>query len=154
MINLVEQIISLVDFNDDYFYLAKDKILLGYERDVIAHPITQAELLLLGREDFTEQPLSVDEAVMLLTNDVYRIEEQIKTLVPWEELGKPRQASCVNLAMIFGVNNFLRIERELDVLKNGHYETFVLIILKLNVSDKYASRVNIMAEQMLTGQWC
>jgi hypothetical protein len=74
--------------------------------------------------------------------------------VPWEELGKPRQASCVNLAMIFGVNNFLRIERELDVLKNGHYETFVLIILKLNVSDKYASRVNIMAEQMLTGQWC
>lgn len=154
MINLVEQIISLVDFNDDLFCLNKNKKLLGYERDVVAHPLTNTELLLLGRDDFTDQPLTKDEAAMLLANDVHRIEEQIKTIVPWESLCKPRQAACVNFAMIFGINKFLRIERELELLKNGYYEKLVRMILNLNVSDKHASRVNIMAEQMLTGQWC
>ena len=154
MINLVEQIIGFVDFNYDYFYIGNNKKLIGFERNVLTHPFTKDELSYLGRDDFTNEPLTKEEASQLLANDVNRIEEQIKHLIPWSELNKPRQAVCVNLAMILGVNNFLKIENKLQFLKNCFYENFVRFFLGLKVCERHTSRINTMAEQMLTGEWC
>lgn len=154
MLNLVEQIVKFVDFNDDYFYVAPNKTFLGYERNTAEHPLNAVELKHIGRSKFQEQPLTDEEAEYLLVNDIKRIEAQIQSALPWEKINKPRQAVCIHLAMLIGIPRLLKIENTLHALRDGKFEIFTQVIAALNLNERHQRRLIKLVEQMYTGEWC
>ncbi len=153
MINTIEQITRFVDCVDDYYFVGKERY-IGYGRNINKNPFTFRELALLKRVDFEKQPLSEEEATMLLVNDVSRIEEAIKDFLPWNMLNFPRRAACVNIALMIGVKNLLRVEQELGALAAGFYEKFARFLLKVELPEYQEARLIVIVEQIATGEWC
>ena len=61
MMNLIEQLKRHEGFRSDYYQCSADKKTIGYGRNVDNNPFSSEELKMLGRDEFTAEPMTEDE---------------------------------------------------------------------------------------------
>lgn len=151
--NLIEQLKRHEGFRDDYYHCTANKKTIGYGRNVDNNPFSIKELKILGRDCFTAEPMTEDEAEQLLLNDVNEVIELIKHHLLWDELCFARQAVCVNMAFNLGVSGFLRFKNMLSAINNCFYEKAALEMLDSRWAKQVSNRANELAVQMDSGAW-
>jgi len=153
MMTLIEQLKQHEGFRDNYYFCTASKKTIGYGRNVDNNPFSHAELEMLGRCDFNDQPMTEDEAEQLLLNDVNEIIELIKPNLPWAKLCSARQAVCVNMAFNLGVSGFLKFKNMILALNDAYYEKAAVEMLDSRWAKQVTNRAQELAIQMNLGAW-
>lgn len=153
MMTLIEQLKQHEGFRGNYYFCTANKKTIGYGRNVDNNPFSQAELDELGRCDFNDQPMTEEEAELLLLNDVNEVIELIKPNLPWKDLGYARQAVCVNMAFNIGVSGFLKFKNMIAALNDAFYEKAAVEMLDSKWAKQVPNRAQELALQMDSGDW-
>ena len=97
--------------------------------------------------------LSLDEAHYLLTNDINRVEAELKVKLPFfKKLNEPRQLALINMAFNMGVGGLLEFNRMLACLETGDYAG-AAADMKLSVwADQVGARETRLQQIILTGE--
>ncbi len=153
MMNLIEQLKQHEGFEPNYYQCTANKKTIGYGRNVENNPFTDAELEILGRDNFDLQQMTEEEAETLVVNDVRKVEGAIRPFLPWNELNNARQAVCINMAFNLGVGGFCRFKRMIQALHDAHYEKAASEMLDSKWAQQVHNRANDLSEQMNKGSW-
>jgi lysozyme len=153
MMNLIEQLKRHEGFRSDYYQCSADKKTIGYGRNVDNNPFSSEELKMLGRDEFTAEPMTEDEAEQLLLNDVNEVISLIDGHLPWEQLGSARQAVCVNMAFNLGVSGFLKFKNMIAAINDCYYEKAAVEMLDSRWANQVGGRSEELAIQMNLGTW-
>lgn len=156
MINLVEQLKEHEGFRGDYYFCTANKKTIGYGRNVENNPFSKEEIKELRLDQgrgFLTDPMTEDEAEILLVNDIKKIINQIKPHLNWSELNNPRQAVCVNMAFNLGVTGFLAFKNMITALNDAYFEKAAAEMLNSRWAKQVNRRANWLAKQMYTGEW-
>lgn len=154
MYKLVKQLKRHEGFRSNYYLCTKKKTTIGYGRNVDDNPFSQCELDLLGRSVFDEEPLTKEEAEILLLNDIQKVQFAIKPHLPWSELNEARRAVCVNMAFNLGVAGFFGFKNMIAAMFAGNHEQVVFEMLDSKYArDDVPERANELAEQWLKGEF-
>ena len=155
MMNLIEQLKTHEGFRDDYYQCTADKRTIGFGRNVDDNPFSPKELNMLCRDEFINEPMTEDEAEILLVNDVKAIHKAIYDRAHLGRLNLARQAVCVNMAFNMGVNGFFCFKNMLKAIELGDFEQ-AAIEMSDSVWHKRSQvgmRSNDLILQMATGEW-
>lgn len=150
---LIKQLKQHEGFRGNYYFCTGEKKTIGYGRNVENNPFSPAELNELGRCDFDDQPMTEDEAEMLLLNDVNKVIKLIKPILPWGNLGSARQAVCVNMAFNLGSAGFLKFKNMIAAINDDFYEMAAVEMLDSKWAKQVPNRANELSEQMNKGHW-
>jgi lysozyme len=153
MMNLIEQLKRHEGFRSDYYQCSADKKTIGYGRNVDNNPFSSEELKMLGRDVFTVEPMTEDEAEQLLLNDVNGVVSNIDGHLPWVLLGSARQAVCVNMAFNLGVVGFLKFKNMITAINDCYYEKAAVEMLDSRWAKQVGGRSEELAIQMNLGTW-
>jgi lysozyme len=76
----------------------------------------------IGR-NLDDSGISLEEAMMMLENDINRTIEGLKERLPWfGSLDRARQNVLINMAFNMGIHGLLGFKRMLVAIKAGNYE--------------------------------
>lgn len=153
IINLIEQLKRHEGFESDYYQCTANKRTIGYGRNVDNNPFSTKELEMLGRDDFTNEPMTEEEAEQLLVNDVKETIELIKDHLPWNELNPARQGVCANMAFQMGVSGLFKFKNMIRSLHDCFYEKAANEMLNSRWAKQTTNRANELAIQMDSGEW-
>lgn len=153
MINLIEQLKEHEGFEPDYYQCAAGKKTIGYGRNVDDNPFSPKELNMLGRDEFNCNPMTEEEAEILLVNDVKAVEAIIKDHLPWANLCFARQAVCLNMAFNLGVSGFFQFKNMLRAIHKECFKEAAIEMLDSKWADQVGDRANELAKQMCVGLW-
>jgi lysozyme len=153
MMNLIEQLKKHEGFEPDYYQCTANKKTIGYGRNVDANPFSTKELNALGRDCFSAEPMTEDEAEMLLENDVNEVIELIKYHLPWDDLTQARKAVCVNMAFNLGVSGFFKFKNMIRAINKACYKEAAIEMLDSRWSKQVGYRAEELAKQMSLGNW-
>lgn len=151
--NLIEQIKAHEGFRGDYYCCTAGKKSIGYGRNVENNPFSHDELVYMGRNVFSVEPMTKDEAEYLLINDLNNVIESLKDKISLDSLSKPRKAVCINMAFNLGVNGFMGFKKMLSALSEFDYDKAATEMLDSRWADQVKSRSTTLALQMSTGEW-
>ena len=102
-------------------------------------------------------PLTMDEAEILLENDVNHTLERLIAvdLLPSITLDEltPRQAVWVNMAFQMGVSGVLRFKKAIRAYLDEDYRTCAEEMLDSRWSMQTPNRAHRLADQMISGEW-
>ncbi|HHZ70859.1 MAG TPA: glycoside hydrolase [Methylococcaceae bacterium] len=152
MMNLIEQLQKNAGFRDDYHFCTDGKT-IGYGRNVDNNPFTPNEILMLGREDFDNEPMTRDEAEDLLVNDVNKATASIKEYFPWSQLSPARKAVLVNMVIDMGITGLLKFKKMSRAIELQYYEKAAVEMLLSAWAKKEGLRAEQLIKQMYTGDW-
>ena len=153
MKELIEQLKLHEGFRSNFYLCTADKKTIGYGRNVDSNPFTKEEVTYFNRILFDRKPMTEDEADYLLRNDVNKIIEQIKPLLPWHELSEPRKAVCVNMAFNLGVSGFSKFKNMIFAINDYSYKKASIEMLDSRWAKQVPNRANELANQMKSGVW-
>jgi len=153
MMNLIEQLKRHEGFRSDYYQCSANKKTIGYGRNVDNNPFSTKELKMLGRDVFCEQPLTEEEAEIILLNDVNEITALISDHLPWCNLNSARQAVCINMAFNIGVTGFFQFKKAIRAIGYGCYKEAAAEMLDSKWAYQVGNRSDELATQMYTGEW-
>ena len=153
MMNLIEQLKRHEGFRDNYYQCTANKQTIGYGRNVENNPFSKKELEMLGRDCFSDEPMTEDEAEQLLVNDVNEVIESIKSQMPWEKLCPARQAVCVNMAFNIGASGFFKFRNMIRAIRKACYKEAAIEALDSKWANQVGSRADELARQLSTGDW-
>lgn len=153
MMNLIEQLKAHEGFESNYYKCTAQKKTIGYGRNVENNPFSEDELKVLGRTEFDDQPMTEEEAELLLVNDIERVKKDIQHKLKWNELSKPRQAVCINMAFNLGVAGFFNFRNMILALDDCYYERAAREMLDSLWAKQVKGRAEQLATQMYTGEW-
>lgn len=102
-------------------------------------------------------PLTIDEAEVLLENDVNHtlgrlISVDLLPSITIDEL-TPRQAVWVNMAFQMGVSGVLRFKKAIRAYLDEDYRTCAEEMLDSRWSMQTPNRAHRLADQMISGEW-
>ena len=153
MMNLIEQLKKHEGFRSNYYYCTANKKTIGYGRNVDNNPFSAKEKKLLGRCDFDMEPMTKEEAELLLVNDVNEIKALIKDHLPWHELCPARQAVFINMAFNLGISGLFKFKKMIGAVSKQCYREAAIEMLESRWADQVGSRSDDLAQQMATGAW-
>jgi lysozyme len=153
MMNLIEQLKKHEGFESDYYQCTAGKKTIGYGRNVDNNPFSSKELAFLGREDFSTDPMTEEEAEFLLVNDVNEVTALIKDHLPWADLCMARQAVCVNMAFNLGVSGLFKFRNMIRAINKACYKEAAIEMLDSRWANQVGTRADDLARQMSTGDW-
>lgn len=153
MMNLIEQLKRHEGFRDDYYQCTANKRTIGYGRNVDDNPFTTQELEMLGRDEFIDEPMTKDEAEILLVNDVKAVHYVICDHVSFGRLNLARQAVCINMAFNLGIHGFCKFKKMIKAIKEGKFERASIEALDSRWASQVGDRSIELAVQLATGEW-
>ncbi len=153
MMILIEQLQAHEGFKSDFFFRHFSSQVIGYGRKASNRTFSSVELLMLGREDFNDKPMTKEEAEMLLVNDVKAIIALLEVRIPWYKLSPARKATCVNMSYSIGVDKFLNQTALIDALNDGDYLQAAAELLNTRWADTVGTRAEDLALQLNSGSW-
>ncbi|HHZ97628.1 MAG TPA: glycoside hydrolase [Flavobacteriales bacterium] len=153
MMNLIEQLKEHEGFRCNYYYCTAEKKTIGYGRNVESNPFTPKEMLMLGRKDFDNDPMTEEEAEQLLVNDVNRVTASVKEYFPWAELNPSRKAVLVNMAINMGITGLLKFKKMKHAILLKRYEQAGVEMMLSLWAEQVGGRAEQLSLQMYAGQW-
>lgn len=125
---------------------------IGVGRNLDGNPLTEPERSALGH-DCRTQPLTRDQAMYLLGNDIARVMVQLDKAVPWwADLDEVRRRVLINMTFNMGIKKLLGFKRFLMTLNNAHYADAAMEMLESNWALQVGKRANRLAIMMRTGK--
>ena len=153
MMNLIEQLKRHEGIEPDYYQCTADKRTIGYGRNVDDNPFSPKELNMLGRDEFIDEPMTEDEAEILLVNDVKAVHKAIYDHVSMGKLNLARQAVCINMAFNLGVHGFCKFKNMLKAIREDKFERAAIEALDSRWASQVGDRATELATQLATGEW-
>jgi lysozyme len=106
----------------------------------------------VGR-NLTDKGISHEEAVMLLGNDIARIETDFLQRLPWiADLNAVRRRVLFDMAFNLGVDGLLTFTHTLAAIKQGDYEGGARGMLASKWATQVGRRASRLAQMMRTGE--
>lgn len=107
----------------------------------------------IGR-NLDDKGISLDEAKVLLSDDIAEVTQQLADHLPWTtELDEPRRGVLLNMAFNLGTIGLLGFHNTLTLISEGHYDEAATAMLESRWASQVGARATRLAEQMRTGQW-
>lgn len=155
LMNTIEQLKIDEGFESRPYQCSADKTTVGYGRNLEAVPFSNTEIQTLGRTSFDNEPLTEDEAEMLLENDVKRILKRVVVFSFWGELSPARQGVILNMCFNLGISGFLKFTNTIGYLQDGHYccASREMLDSKWAREDVSETRSQRLSDQMYSGLW-
>lgn len=105
----------------------------------------------IGR-NIDDTGISLEEAMMLLENDISRTIDGLKERLPWfGSLDRARQNVLVNMAFNMGIHGLLGFKRMLAAVKTGYYEAAAAEMLQSAWAGQVGGRAVELANTMRNG---
>lgn len=97
--------------------------------------------------------ITVDEATVLLSNDVNEVVKELWQALPWiEGLGDVRQRVLCDMAFNMGVPGLVKFTRTLDFIQRGEFGSAANQMLQSLWARQVPNRARTLAEMMRTGK--
>lgn len=136
MENLVEQLKRHEGIRLKPYRCTSDKLTIGIGRNLEDVGITE------------------DEAEALLINDLRRVDEQVKTYMPWAtNLTQARYDALMNFVFNVGIGTALKFKNAMEALKQSDFDTAAAELLDSRWSTQVGSRAIELADQIKTGKY-
>ncbi len=98
--------------------------------------------------------ISAAEADYLLNNDVQRVDQALRSSLPWfAALDEVRQAALINMGFQLGVSGLLEFKRMLASVRDGRYFDAEQNALDSKWAKQTPLRARRVARQIATGEW-
>ena len=136
MNKMIEQIKKHEGFRGQPYLCSAGKTTIGYGRNLEANPLTE------------------DEAEILLRNDVAKVVEDLQEgILCWHKLNDARKAVLINMMFNLGVSGFYGFRKFIAALEQGFFELAAKEMLDSKWSFQVGERSVELARQMTTGEW-
>lgn len=97
--------------------------------------------------------ITLQEALMLLENDLDEHWDQLIQALPWvDNLDQPRQRVLLDMCFNLGINGLLQFHNTLAMVQSGRYEDASANMLESAWARQVGQRAVHLAEIMRTGQ--
>ena len=104
--------------------------------------------------NLTDNGITEDEALFLLTNDLDRCRCQLNQDLPWwRDLNEARQAVVLSLCFNMGIRTLQGFVNTLGFMRNGQYDKAADNLLKSKWAEQVGQRAVELAAMMRTGKW-
>lgn len=124
---------------------------IGVGRNLDGNPLSDTERAAIGH-DCRTQPITREQALYLLGNDIARVMVQLDRAVPWwVTLDEVRRRVLINMAFNMGIKKLLGFKRFLMTLNNAHYADAAMEMLESNWAVQVGKRADRLAIMMRTG---
>lgn len=124
---------------------------IGYGRNLINNPLTEAEKNALG--DWT-RGITPNGALMLLKNDIYRTCKACQKAIHfWKHLDDERQYALLDMAFNMGLNSLLRFKKMLAAMEIGDYQGAAKEVLHSKYAKDVGRRAVKIAKLIETGDF-
>jgi len=134
-LNLNEQLKRQEGFRGEPYLCSAGATTIGYGRNLDANPLT------------------MEEAELLLANDVARVQKELKNKVQLMGHCCARQGVILNMAFNLGVPRLLLFKKMLAAFAEKDYERAAEEMLDSKWARQVKTRAVVLANQMLTGDW-
>ena len=153
MMILLEQLKEHEGFRGNYYLCTANKKTIGYGLNVDNNPFSNEELKQLGRCEFDTQPMTKDEAEVLLENDIDKVIVLIKDHLPWDALCEARKAVCANMAFNLGVSGFFKFKNMISAINKACFIEAAAEMANSRWAQQVGYRADCLVMQMATGKW-
>lgn len=107
----------------------------------------------IGR-NLDDRGISIEEADMLLNNDLLLVETGLNALLPQaRELDEARRGVLLNMGFNMGLDGLLKFRRMLRAVEIRDYESAAREMLDSDWALQVGSRADRLSKQMTTGTW-
>jgi lysozyme len=107
----------------------------------------------VGR-NLDDDGITQEEAMMLLANDVARVESQLDETFPWTQaLDEVRRGVLLNMAFNMGIAGLSGFRRTLDLVRTGDFAGAAQAMLESKWAEQVGPRAQRLSIQMGTGVW-
>lgn len=97
--------------------------------------------------------ISLEEAAILLNNDISGVLEGLMEKLPWfEKLDPVRQRVLVNMAFNLGVGGLLRFRETLEAIRREQYSLASIYMLDSKWAHQVGKRANRLSDMMKSGR--
>lgn len=125
---------------------------IGVGRNLDGNPLSRDELSLVGHNCRTK-PITEEQAMCLLENDVARVMLQLdKALSWWVTLDEVRRRVLINMAFNMGIKKLLGFKRFLMTLNNASYAEAATEMLDSKWAEQVGKRADRLSIMMRTGK--
>lgn len=101
----------------------RGKLTIGVGRNLEANPFTEAEMAIIGH-DGRSLPITHDQAIMLLDDDIKTVCGQLDYRLPWwAHLDEIRGRVLIDLCFNMGIVALIGFQHFLTALRAGDYDT-------------------------------
>jgi len=98
--------------------------------------------------------ISREEAMLLLTNDMQRINKEIVTVIPWiNSLDVVRQDVVLSMVFNMGISRFAEFKKFIEALSLSDYKKAAFEMENSRWAKQVPSRVAELCRMMLTGKY-
>lgn len=105
----------------------------------------------VGR-NLDDNGISVDEATMMLENDIDVVMAQLDHKLPWwRDMTEPRQRVLANMCFNLGITRLLKFINTLEAMKHGQYDKAASGMLDSLWAKQVGKRAIRLAKQMREG---
>ncbi len=97
--------------------------------------------------------ITEEEALLLLRNDILKVEQQLKAALPWTEtIDRVRRDVLLNMAFQMGITGLLKFTSTLKAVKDHRWEDAASGMRNSLWAKQTPARANELAEMMRTGE--
>ena len=123
-----------------------DELLIQHEGLQLKPYMDSSNKLTIGvGRNLDDTGISRDEALLLLHNDINRVETGLDKTIPWwRNLSENRQKVLVSMAFNLGLDGLMRFNRMLAALQDGDYSAAAEEML----ASKWAAQVGVRAVEL------
>lgn len=105
----------------------------------------------IGR-NIEDNGISMEEAYMMLDNDIARVESELIARFPWFcDLTPIRQGVVIDMVFNLGISRFLKFKKTIAAIGSGNYKTAAKEMLDSDWAKQVGNRAMTLAKQMETG---
>lgn len=125
---------------------------IGVGRNLDGNPLTESERKVVGH-DCRTRPITREQAMFLLGNDIAKVMMQLDRAVPWwVTLDEVRQRALINMTFNLGIKKLLCFKRFLMTLNNAHYADAAKEMMESHWALQVGKRADRLATMMRTGK--
>ncbi len=97
--------------------------------------------------------ISLEEAELMLRNDISSLRNVLRHYSWWESLDDVRKDAIVNMAYNLGVIGLLKFKRMIFALKKNDYDTAAIEMMNSKWAEQVGDRAKELSNQIRTGNY-
>jgi lysozyme len=134
------------------YHCTEGKLTIGVGRNLDSNPLSANEERACGHDGRT-QPITRNQAMYLLDNDMLRVVANLDIYIPWwQDLDDVRQRVVANLAFQLGIAGLLKFKKMLTHLQNHEYNEAAFELIDSKYSLQTPKRAARNANRLRTGE--
>ena len=128
-----------------------EKLTIGVGRNLDDNPLSPAELLVIGH-DCRTQPITKEQALYLLGNDIKATTLCLDRFLPWwANMDEVRKRVLINMCFNLGISRLLQFKETLHWMQLGHYNAAASCMAESKWAAQVGQRAVRLENMMRTG---